>query len=455
MVKHALSVDLGASGTKVFLSCIRHSDIELREVGRFESFWYSRRGLTFWDVDKLYNEITDIIRRLEKTCRIQSIGFDGWGVDFVPLDENDRKLMDPMRYFSMFAEQEKIKEEIEKHKRFINHCIPGQYQPFNTVYQLMYYKKMFPDLFAKIKKIVPIPCYLTGRLCGNYKYEFTHASTTQLYDFSKNEWNRDICEKFGFADFLPEVVRSGTIIGKTSSGIDCILPATHDTASAYAAISGDLSDTLIISVGTWCLNGVITKKKELNNAFILKNNLAVEGCYDGSLRILSNTPGLVFWQKIKAELETDEKRQIDYSELLQLSLKHRDFKKTIDVDNASYLLSTSILPTLQNDFQTENIGKILCGILNSLAYRINQTRTILEQGLQMRIKRVHMIGGGIQNTLLCEKIAETLKMDVYAGPTEGTALGNTIVQFLSEKTIQSPEEKSHLLEKASGMLKYT
>jgi rhamnulokinase len=319
----------------------------------------------------------------------------------------------------------------------------------------MYQKKINPQMFGKIKKIVPIPCYLAGKLCGTYKYEFTHASTTQLYDFNKNRWSPELCKQFDFSNILPEVVDSGTIIGKTGSGIDCILPATHDTASAYAAISTDLSDTLIISAGTWCLNGVITHKKELNREFILENNLAVEGCYDGLLRILSNTPGLVFWQKIRTELETVKNRKITYSELLQLALTQKDFNGIINVNREKYLLSDSILTLLKQDFQTDDIGKILTGTLNSLAHRIQQTKTVLEKGLNLKIKKVHMLGGGIQNTLLCEKICEYLKIDVYTGPIEGTAFGNAVVQFIAEHTIKSPEEKSPLLENSFEIIKYT
>ena len=143
-----------------------------------------------------------IIEELEKDYTLQSIGFDGWGVDFVPLDGNDNKLMDPMRYFSMFKGQEKIKREIEENKAFINHHVPGQFQPFNTVYQLMYLQKMYPNLFNRIKKIVPLPSYLAGKLCGTYKYEFTHASTTQLFDFEKNTWCDEICQSLEIGDIL-------------------------------------------------------------------------------------------------------------------------------------------------------------------------------------------------------------------------------------------------------------
>ena len=45
-----------------------------------------------------------------------------------------------------------------------------------------------------------------------------------------------------------------------------------------------------------------------------------------------------------------------------------------------------------------------------------------------RVGVVHVVGGGSQNTLLCQAIADRTGLPVLAGPVEATALGNVLVQ---------------------------
>src|SRR6056297_1594347 len=97
-----ISVDLGASGTKVFLSELENERIRMKEIDRFESFAYTQGNLSYWDIDRLFHRIMATVAQAKKTYSITAIGFDGWGVDFVPLDENDQKLSDPIQYFAMF-----------------------------------------------------------------------------------------------------------------------------------------------------------------------------------------------------------------------------------------------------------------------------------------------------------------------------------------------------------------
>ena len=44
------------------------------------------------------------------------------------------------------------------------------------------------------------------------------------------------------------------------------------------------------------------------------------------------------------------------------------------------------------------------------------------------VRRVHVVGGGAQNTLLCRLLADRCGLPVLAGPVEATALGNVLVQ---------------------------
>src|SRR6056297_1397845 len=195
----------------------------------------------------------------------------------------------------------------------------------------MVLKKQYPDFFSHIKKIVSIPSYLAGKLTGHFVYEFTHASTTQIYDYLNRCWSEEIIDRLGFGNIFPDVVPAGTVIGEYDQ-MKVILPATHDTASAYASITSDPATTLNISLGTWCLNGIIIKDKDIHPEEIRKRNYAVEGCYNGDLRVLANTPGLILWQKAKTDLETEFARQISFGELEALACSQGDFTLAMNVD---------------------------------------------------------------------------------------------------------------------------
>jgi rhamnulokinase len=48
-----------------------------------------------------------------------------------------------------------------------------------------------------------------------------------------------------------------------------------------------------------------------------------------------------------------------------------------------------------------------------------------------RVRTIHLVGGGAQNAMLCQAIADRSALPVVAGPVEATALGNVLVQARS------------------------
>ena len=445
-----LSVDLGASGTKVFLCYIADGRLEMKEIDRFVSYWYTKEGTRYWDVEKIFDRVVKAIRNVRKKHTITSIGLDGWGVDFVPLDGEQRKLSDPMQYFEMFKKQTVIKAEMERYRSFIDDQVVTQFQPFNTIYQLIYLRKTNPALFSRIKKIVSIPSYLSGLLSGEFFYEFTHATTTQFYDYEKGDWSRAIVERLKFPDFLPPVKRPGSIIGRYGN-TNITLPATHDTASAFASITSPKERTMIVSLGTWCLNGIIIKDTEkLPKRFIKKKNYALEGCHDGSMRIIANTPGLWFWQKIRDDLKSATGNDYQFSDLTAMAQKAPPHSAVIDIEKKEYMAADSLMDLLlkEQGFQNtpDNVARILRTILEGIAERIKRTQEDFEHRLRMRFERIHIIGGGIKNELLCRIIAEKTGLQVITGPAEGTAIGNTAVQMIAHEVIRNEEEKRKILQ---------
>lgn len=72
-------------------------------------------------------------------------------------------------------------------------------------------------------------------------------------------------------------------------------------------------------------------------------------------------------------------------------------------------------------------GYVRC-VLESLA--LAHRRTLREAaGLAGReLTRIHLVGGGSRNELLCQWTADATGLPVTAGPAEATALGNVLLQ---------------------------
>ncbi len=67
-------------------------------------------------------------------------------------------------------------------------------------------------------------------------------------------------------------------------------------------------------------------------------------------------------------------------------------------------------------------------ILDSLAATFAARIADAERLSGKQVDVIHMVGGGSQNQLLCQLVADAAGRPVVAGPVEATALGNLLVQ---------------------------
>ena len=88
----------------------------------------------------------------------------------------------------------------------------------------------------------------------------------------------------------------------------------------------------------------------------------------------------------------------------------------------------------------------------ALKYRLVLDQQIASSGQQ--VDRLHIIGGGSQNALLCQMTANAIGRPVYAGPVEATALGNAIMQLIGIGELGSLAEARTMLSQQSGIVMY-
>jgi rhamnulokinase len=307
---------------------------------------------------------------------------------------------------------------------------------------------MMPDLFAWL---------LTGRRVG----ERTNASTTQLLDPRSGTWSDELCRDLNLPRaILPELVEPGTEIGPLRrsvaeevgiSGVSVLAPATHDTASAVAAVpavrpAGVVEvvgppDWCYLSSGTWSLLGVEVPAPVIT-AETLKHNFTNEGGVTGTTRLLKNIMGLWLVQECRRTWARSG-RELSYDELIPRAEASKPFAALVDPDDASFLhpgdmparLATFCTRTGQTAPADE--GAFVRCALESLALKYRWTIERLERIVGTTIRTVHVVGGGARNALLCQFTADACGRMVVAGPVEATAAGNILLQAMGRGRIGS------------------
>ncbi len=452
-----LAIDIGASGGKCFAGSLSGDRLVLEEIHRFSNKPFSRNGYSFWNAADLHKEV---LRCIEKASTLQrykldSIGIDTWGVDFGLLSASGSLLGNPLHYRNMFG--------TDIMDRALEHCgnswlfdrSPTQFQPFNTLFQLIALREWMPELLESATTLLPMASLLSFFLCGAKATEFTMATTTQLFDPDNARWSKEILDCFDLPDIMTEIVPPGTQLGSLTGDaqkqagcdIKIILPATHDTASAVASIPL-LERTMFISSGTWFLEGVVVdrpiRKKE-----VLERNYANEGCFDGTYRMLKNLTGLWLLERLLREWKSANP-ELDYPALQQMAENFDPMSGVLDVEspllkNPENMQEAIIQECSKNSPTPRTKGQLVRAVLEGIAHKTAQVRKELEHITGQTLERIHIVGGGVRNTFLCQLISNYCELEVIAGPEDGTALGNIIVQLLSLGKLRSIEEAHDLI----------
>ena len=190
--RHCVAVDLGASSGRVMLARYdsEHRTLTLREIHRFVNCLQKTDGFDTWDIDSLEN---DIRLGLKKVCdegiRIDSIGIDTWGVDYVLVDNAGQRVGLPISYRDNRTTGIMSQAMVQPGKNEIYRRSGIQFLPFNTLYQLRALVEQQPELLPQVAHALLIPDYFSFRLTGEMNWEYTNATTTQLVNINTDDWD--------------------------------------------------------------------------------------------------------------------------------------------------------------------------------------------------------------------------------------------------------------------------
>lgn len=442
-----LAYDLGASSGRSLLGQIKDGKIVVEELHRFSNDPVQVGDRLHWDILRLYHEIKQgLLKAKHNGITLRSMAIDSWSVDFGFIGKNGELVGNPYHYRDRHTEgvMESVLKQIPASVIFARTGI--QFLPFNTIYQLAALKQANSPLLKEDSRFLMIPDILRYFLTGQMHNEFSNATSTQLYNPLEGKWDSELLRlldlpKSWFGDVLQPGAKAGMLQSTVCEelGIPSIpvyAVAEHDTGSAVVAVPATEKSFAYLSCGTWSLMGTEVNKPVIND-LAQKLNFTNEGGAYGTYRLLKNIMGLWILQECRREWE---RAGISHSfpELVQMAAAAKPFAAYIDPDAALFLhpgdMPARIAEYCKETGQKapENTGEIVRCILESLALKYRFVFELTQRLSGQQMGGLHMVGGGIQNTLLCQWSANAIGKPVWAGPSEGSAIGNLVVQWIAQ-----------------------
>ncbi|MBR4702662.1 MAG: rhamnulokinase [Oscillospiraceae bacterium] len=423
-MKRALAVDLGASSGRLVAGWREGGEVHAEEVHRFPNSMDLRDGHRVWDAERLLREVrTGIEKAMARYGKISSLAIDTWGVDYVLLrGEEPVSPVYAYRDERTGAAVEAVHAVVpfpELYRR--TGC---QFQPFNTVYQLMADK--LSGRLEGVTDLLMLPEYLSWRLCGKKAREYTSAATTGLLSVRTGEYDRELIRALGLPEGLfPPLSKPGTPLGEYK-GIPVLLCASHDTASAVEGIP-ELGDEPYLSSGTWSLLGLKTPAP-LTDEASRRGNWSNEGGV-GYNRYQKNIMGLWLVNELRRELCPET----SLPDLLSQAEKS-SFDGLADADSPAFLAPGSMAGAFREalgggQYSAPALVRCAC---RSLAASYAAALGELAANTGRRFCRLTVVGGGAKNAFLNRLTAEASGLEVRALPLEATALGNLKIQMGAE-----------------------
>ena len=334
-----------------------------------------------------------------------------------------------------------------------------QFMQINGLYGLAAMLKNHSPLLNIAANFLTIPDLFTYWLSGEKVCEFSNATTIQLVNPITKDWAYQLIETLGIPkQILSPIVHPGDKIG-THQHMDVIVPACHDTGSAVVGVPATTDNYAYLSSGTWSLLGIEIDQPIINDASYIGNFTNEGGAY-GTFRFLKNIMGLWIAQQCR-ETWNRSGEQYTYPELVTLAQQAPENQSFVDPDDHRFLAHGD-MPARIRDYcdQTnqsipQSVGEIMRTVFESLALKYRYVVDLLQEISGRAIDRLHIIGGGSENKLLCQMTANALGVEVIAGPTEATALGNAIIQFITLGEFGNIAEAREMLSRSIATKTYS
>ena len=420
-MRYCLAIDIGASSGRHIVGWMEGDEIRTREVYRFPNGMIRRDGHLTWDLEALLMHVrAGIDAALAAYPGLDSLSIDTWGVDYVLL-KGDEAVLPCYAY-----RDDRTAGPIEKAHQImpfetLYRRTGTQFEPFNTLYQL--YADKLAGRLEGVTDYLMMPEYLMYRLCGAKVHEYTNATTTGLINARTGAFDRGIIAALG----LPEALfgplwQPGTAIGRYR-GVEVVLCASHDTASAVEGIPME-GNELYVSSGTWSLLGVKLERPLTDDAS-REANCSNEGGV-GYTRYQKNIMGMWLANRLRDELCPDE----PWDAITRAAAESR-FDAVVDVDDPAFMAPRSMKAAFDDRLspRPDSPADYFRCAYRSLAEGYRRTIAEIERNTGRTYGKLYIVGGGAKNAFLNRLTAEATGKAVVALPIEATSQGNLKLQL--------------------------
>ncbi|MBN2909748.1 rhamnulokinase [Polycladomyces sp. WAk] len=457
------AVDLGASNGRTVIGEYDGERLFLREIKRFQNHPVGLGDTLYWDFLNLFSEIQEsLVKACSEGLIPSTVGVDTWGVDFGLIDEYGELVANPRHYRN--PQHGSVLDEVFARvpAKSLYEQTGIQILQINTVFQLKYLCLHRPELLERSRHLLLFPDLINYFLTGEMASEFTNATTTQLFNPRLGTWAYDLIDRLGLPKdlFLPVVpplrklgsVRKKLVTGTAAGRMDVVNVGEHDTASAVLAVPYETDDFVYISSGTWSLVGVLSNEPIITDLTRI-HNFTNEGGVGGVYRLLKNVMGLWILQEVR-RMFLRSGVNCDFVDLMQAAKEAPALKTLFDPDAVDFLAPEDMIAAIQDYSRRtgqpvpDSPGEISRAVLESLALKYRWVIERLEEITGKSLPIIHIVGGGVKNTVLCQWTADATNRIVIAGPVEATVIGNLCAQLIASNELSGISDIPALVDRS-------
>ncbi len=453
-----LACDIGGSGGKIAEMLFDGGRLKIGRTARFPNKTIEIGNSLYWDTLGIYQNICEALITF-RGSQTASIGIDAFSNDFVLLDKDGFVLENPhtyrdLRTEGMIEQMDRIVARRELYDRTGIQC-----NRMNTLYQLLHLSIARPRMLDMAEKLLFIPDLLAYYFTGSMANEYTLASVSQLWDPKHMKWDMGLADLIGLKrSILGNIAMPGEVIGELTDRIaketigeklPVVAVGAHDTASAVAGTPILAKDCLFISSGTWCIVGTEISRPLITEKSA-KYSLANEGGVMGTIRLLKNIVGMWIFEECRRIWSVAGQR-FTAAELCEQAEDAEPFGAVFDPDDALFYTPGDMPENIRSYAKKtgqpipETTRGIVRSIYESISLKIRYVIETIEDTVEKKLSVIHIVGGGAQNRLFNQMIADCTGKAVYAGPVDATAMGNGLMQLIAMGELSSLDEGREII----------